>query len=285
MGGGLGCNPLGDPSRSDIRGVVLLGTSPLIDAEMRVWQLGPNGERMERRPILTVKTDVGGGFHIDVGSDHYGALRFEVYGGRSGEYWSSDILSFDDVSRPARSPRWGPPGTEQPHLSAIFYRVHDRPDGYVIAISPWTTLAEARAWAHFSGFDGNVETTIGVVSERSLALLTQHLGLPDVIEVEPADLDAGGDALSPAVQYSLSLAALSTLAKQIAEQSGDTVQVVNTMTLTHALVDDISGREASSISAPVGHPISVRAIHPIRRALRCAGCIPRACAPILPRRS
>ena len=246
MAGAPGCDPLGEPSPSDIRGLVVLPTSPLAEADLIVWQLGTDGERLEQKPILRARTDERGRFDIDIdiGSGHYGALRLEVHGGHSREYWSPEFLSFDDPSQPARRTNWGSDNANPPLLSAIFNRVQHRPDGYTLVISPWTTLAEARAWGWFAGYDGTVESTMGRVSARSLALLAEHLGLASIIETQPVTLDQQIDTLSPAVHHALSLAALSTLARQIAEQSGSSVQAVNTVTLIRALTEDALGSEA-----------------------------------------
>ncbi|MCG8425322.1 MAG: hypothetical protein MJE77_46170 [Proteobacteria bacterium] len=222
-----------------------MSTSPLTEARLRVWQLGPDGERLERRPVVEVETDEFGQFAIDVGSGAYGALRFEVYGGQSQEYWSAERLGFDDSSQPARAARWEARGADRPLLSGVFYRVHERLEGYTVAITPWTTLAEELARARFRGFfPGDPEASYGNATERALQLLSEHLGLRDLMELDPAPLDEGAASLSPAVRYSLSLAALSTLARQMAERSTESVQAVNTMILTHALAEDVSGEGA-----------------------------------------
>ncbi|MCG8418963.1 MAG: hypothetical protein MJE77_13585 [Proteobacteria bacterium] len=234
------CSPLELPSPSHIRGSVILATSPLAGADLRVWQLGTDGERLEPDPVLEVQTDDLGQFEIDVGSGAYGALRFEVYGGQSREYWSSESLRFDDSSQ-----KWPSRGVDRPLLSGLFYRVHHRPTGYTVAVTPWTTLAEEWARARFVGFlSSDPQTSYGSTTEAALARLSKHFGLRDLIELEPVLLDEHTESLSPAVRYSLSLAAFSTLARQIAERSSESVQVVNTMRLTHALAEDASGNGA-----------------------------------------
>ncbi|MCG8419668.1 MAG: hypothetical protein MJE77_17180, partial [Proteobacteria bacterium] len=100
------------------------------------------------------------------------------------------------------------------------------------------------------------ESTMGRVSAGSLRLFAEHMGLASIVETQPATLGQQIDMLSPPVRHAFSLAALSTLARQIAGQSGSSVQAMNTLTLVHALVDDALGEQSIFDGlGPDGNPL------------------------------
>ena len=112
-----------------------------------------------------------------------------------------------------------------------------------VAVTPLSTMAEALGNARLAR--GDKETTYPEAHARADALLGDHIGGVDLHANVPDDpRQAGGGTLTEAARYGLAMAALGELAHAIAEASQVSANVVNTMTLTRALADDLGSSEA-----------------------------------------
>ncbi len=101
-----------------------------------------------------------------------------------------------------------------------------------------------RAWRWCSTTSISTSTYPEAHAEAQ-ALLGDHIGGVDLHANVPDDpTQAGGGTLTESARYGLAMAALGELAHAIAEASGVSANVVNALTLTRALSDDLGSSEA-----------------------------------------
>jgi hypothetical protein len=225
------------PALSDgvIDGKVVLGTAPITGATVAAYRLDGAGER-DSEPIATTTTDeTTGAFRLEVGAA-YGTILLETTGGAAREHWSAELLVFDSSG----------PIDEREQLRAVL-PLYSPAAPLEVAITPFTTMAAALVEGRLAaGKEDNYADAAGRANE----LMSAHLGV-DILATVPADVrvEPVGDSWNDALIYGLALAGLSTLAGRIVDETPNSVFVVNTMSLTAALVDD------AHVAGPGAEPI------------------------------
>ena len=201
-----------------------LADTPIAGSAVEATFVEDDGTLAEM-PVATAVTDADGRFHLETGVE-YGPLLITCTGGTTHDFATGDEVVLAPDAR----------------LALVLYDF-DFDVELTVAVTPLSTMAEALGNARLAR--GDKETTYPEAHARADALLGDHIGGVDVHANVPDDpRQAGGGTLTEAARYGLAMAALGELAHAIAEESQVSANVVNTMTLTHALADDLGSSEA-----------------------------------------
>ncbi|WP_045118985.1 hypothetical protein [Haliangium ochraceum] len=201
--------------------------SPVAGAQVRVWQLDLDGQRVGRKPLREAVTDEQGRFRIEMGAAH-GNLFVESAGGQTRELWSEEPLGLD-------------PEVPLVAIIPVYLPVQHRE----IVVSPFTSVAAALVEKRPAEPGRFHEAMQGVH-----ALIGGHLGGIDILDTPVTPIDEPATQLTPGVRHGLLLGALSMLAGRMAEETGSSVRGLNTMMLTAALRED--ARDESGLLDGVG---------------------------------
>jgi hypothetical protein len=210
----------------DLEGVVI-GSEPVVEAQVQVWKLGEDGIRLSALDI-EARTDEQGRFQLRL---EIGDLPVQVTasGGTTSEYWAAERYGLDGKTNEHWDENW------HHHYEAVLtqFRIDEPVRPFVV--SPVTTVVAALAEQRFrEGMDA-----------RYLDSLRQARDLMD----EHFDLDTGatipdrkpGASMTAGVRHALALTGLSDVARDMAERSGYSVESMNTWILTAKLVEDAWG--------------------------------------------
>lgn len=214
-----------EPARGTIRGVVW-ASGPVDGAVVSVYQLAPDGRRLGDTPLGTSAPTVDGVFEVDVGVGSQ-TLYLEARG---------EAVSYTEIFT-------GEPVTGRVTLDAIVVGFQPNETRERVVISPFTTAGAHLAYARLAR--GDKEATIGAAATTAYQRLSQHLGGGDVTRTVPADpSESRPRSLTVDVKLGLAQAGLSYLARRIAQESGLTVNAVNTAVLAERLAADAAGPDA-----------------------------------------
>ena len=214
------CQAQPPPEGSVLAGLVI-GAEPIRGATIEVWSLDAQGTR-SAVPRYTGQSDQEGRFRLAVGGRLPLPYLVTARGGVTTEHWSAEDVVLDEqvhfqavVTRPWLA---GQPGAEVP-----------------LALSPLTTVAAALG-ARRAALDQ--AGTYAEAVEDAQWMLDAHFEL-DLRQTLPAR--AGAVSPTAAVRYGLVLAGLSAIVSELARQSSRSIQSMNILTLTAALVEDALG--------------------------------------------
>ncbi len=206
---------------------------PVRAAQIEVWELDQDGNRVGIRPQFLTQADQDGNFSVYIPSTYpsnveFGVglppLEFVVEYAQVREYWSDYQYA---TSRQLRSVLidW------------------EESENLFVVISPYTSMAVAMANKRFETAGGR---EAGQIYRRTLretyADFEIHFGV-NVLRERPADLSSRLEIVTPAVKYMLMLYGLSGLVRQTLMQDSisEPVYAFNTTDLTDTLVDDAYG--------------------------------------------
>ena len=204
--------------------VTVMGSRPIAGATVRVSHIDWHGVEPPEL-IVELQTDAEGKGTAEVGLN-YDTFLIESVGGTTEELLTGEEVALDPTARMA---------------AVVTIRADEKVD---VWLTPITTMAEALGDARLAR--GDKEETYRDAHGRALELVGAHFGdINDPVRTRPTDptTEIAG-TLSEEVRAGLMIASLSQVAVRIAETSGVSANVVNTVVLTEALAADLASDEA-----------------------------------------
>jgi hypothetical protein len=206
-------------SNGTMTGQVLAG-SPVEGAQVQIWQLGQDGERLER--LFETATGGNGHWSVDI-KFIQGPIEIEARGGVTVEPWAPDVKISSGAFRAV---------------------IIDYVSGYPahLMVTPYTTIAAAlgEAWLDQDSPSG-AKPAYRETMRAAYQLLGQHLGGVTLFGQPPMDTNAPVVFIDESARHALMIAALSTLAERIARAASPgmpSAQDINTVSLAAALEQD-----------------------------------------------
>ena len=194
---------------------LVTGSEPIRDAAVELRKWDPIEQRWDL--VDEAVSDQNGRFEFILGQQS-GSFWVTAAGGVTSEFWSDDEVEFDDDQILETVSVEHIPGEIRP-----------------VVVSPLSSLGVALAEQRLAE---GAEAEFFDAVRRAYQLLREHFHA-DVAHTMPAAvMDA---SLTEDVRHALALAGLSSLAHQIAEESGLTIKAWNTITLGQALIEDARG--------------------------------------------
>lgn len=212
--------------KGEIAGHVVV-SGPLVGAVVKAYAVGADGKPSGKPLGQSAPTDVSGAFRVSIGSGH-GTIYLEAEGPATYvELYGGAKVSLD-------------PGVVVSGLVMDVAADELREGALLTGV---THMAVALARGRLAA---GKEATFEAAAARAYALLSAHFMECDLWATEPQDISMAATALTPAVRYSLVLAAFSYLAQQMGSKSSPTLTLndANSLLLFHLLADDLASSEA-----------------------------------------